>query len=134
MILDYSIWRALADREAVHMGRMLAEEAMKGYISTTRATTVAKAFAKDGGWVYVSLVRGGFHVPEKGKTDWTKIFGEQELAFPGTIEWRDIFGFRQVSPSGGKRFVGPIYLRKGFETKNCTAFRQVHDLLSGKPQ
>jgi hypothetical protein len=132
LLLDYSIWRALVDREALHMGRMLAEEAIKGYISTTRCVTVAKAFAKANGWVYLTLVRGGFHVPAKKSTTWTQIFGEQELAFPGTVEWRYVFAFRQVGPKG--KFVGPIYFRNGFEGKNCSAFRQAHDLLSGKVQ
>ena len=132
LLLDYSIWRALADREALHMGRMLAEEALKGYISTTRCVTVAKAFAKANGWVYLTLVRGGFHVPAKKATAWTEIFGEQELAFPGKIDWRYIFAFRQVGPK--TKFVGPIYFRKGFDTKNCSAFMQAHDLLSGKVQ
>jgi len=134
LLLDYSIWRAIVDQEALHMGRMLAEEAIKGYISTTRCVTVAKAFAKENGWVYLTLVRGGFNVPAKGATEWTKIFGEQELAFPGKVDWKDIFAFRQIGPKSSRKFVGPIYFRNGFESKNCTAFRQAHDLLSGKVQ
>ena len=142
LLLDYSIWRAIVDQEALHMGRMLAEEALKGYISTTRSVKTAKAFAKKDGWVYLALIRGGFHVPAKGATAWTKIFGEQELAFPGKVDWRDIFAFRQVGNRPGANnkgklrnvFVGPIYFRSGFEGKNCSAFRQAHDLLSGKVQ
>ena len=81
LFLEYSIWRAIIKSEELHLGRMLANEGLKGYISTTKAVTVAKAFAGRG-WVYCLLVRGGYLVPPKGKAEWTKLFGEQEVAFP----------------------------------------------------
>jgi hypothetical protein len=80
VMMSFSIWRALADSEALHAGRMVASEALKGHISTTRAVSVAKHFAKAGGWVYMVLVQGGFLLPAKGKHVWTQIFGEQEIA------------------------------------------------------
>ena len=129
-MLMFSIWRALVDAESLHVGRMVAFEAMKGYISTTKCTSVAKFFAGEGAWVYLLLVAGGFVLPEKGKHTWTPAFGEQEIAMPGKIPWNNVFGFRQVGPNA--RFVGPIYFRHGFS--NNVSFRAAHDLLSGKSQ
>jgi hypothetical protein len=129
---QYFVWRALVDNEAYHAGRMLACEALKGYISTSRAVPVARHFAKNNGWVYLTRVRGGFLIPDKGTTEWTKIFGEQEIALPAALKWSDIFGFRQVD--NGRYLAGPVYLRRGFEAKNAGAFGQSFELLSGKPQ
>lgn len=133
VMLNFSIWKAVCEQESLHVGRMLANEALKGYISTTRAVPVAKAFAKTNGWVYVTLVKGGFVVPEKGKNVWTAIFGEQEIALPVPLPWTDIVGFRGIGPVQQK-FVGPIYFRKDFDSQDSTAFQKVHDLLSGKVQ
>jgi hypothetical protein len=134
VLLNFSIWKALTDQEAFHVGRMLANEALKGYISTTKAITVAKGFAKSGGWVFLTLVRGGFEIPDQRKHIWTAIFGEQEIALPSGLAWADIYGFRQVSPKGPKKFVGPIYFRKGFAVSNPIAFQKAHDLFSGQIQ
>jgi hypothetical protein len=146
LLRHYSTWRIIADNESYHAGRMLALEALKGYTSTSRSLVVAKGFANAGGWVYVTLVRGGFLIPDKGKHEWTKIYGEQEIALPGGLAWGEIFGFRQVGrgqTSGkdavgnaavGRILSGPIYLRKAFEWRNATAFKECFELLSGKKQ
>jgi hypothetical protein len=101
VLVNYFAWRSMTNYEAFHLGRMLADETLKGYISTTRAVTVARKFAKANGWVYLTRVRGGFLVPDKGTgtgvlKEWVKKFGEQEVALPGTLKWKDVFGFRQV--------------------------------------
>lgn len=131
---NYFVWRQVVSNEAYHAGRMLATEALKGYISTTRAATVAKGFARGNGWVYVTLVRGGFLIPDQRTTEWTKAFGEQEIALPAPVAWNEVFGFRHVAPGKGGLFDGPVYLRKGFEARNAKAFEEAHLLLSGKKQ
>ena len=132
VMMSFSIWRALADSEALHAGRMVASEALKGHISTTRAVSVAKHFAKAGGWVYMVLVQGGFLLPAKGKHVWTQIFGEQEIAMPVLIPWSNVFAFRQVQPQGMNKFAGPLYYRRGFDKQNPDVFKASYDLLSGK--
>lgn len=126
----FTTWRAMVDSEALHAGRMVAFEAIKGYISTTRAMSVAKGFAFTG-WVYMTLVHGGFVLPAKQAHVWTPIFGEQEIAMPVPIPWANIFAFRQATNT---RFVGPIYFRKGFDVSHAGPFREAFDLFSGKSQ
>src|SRR5581483_6990324 len=99
------------------------------------ATTVAKGFAADSGWVYVTLVQGGFLVPDKGKHVWTSVFGEQEIALPAPIPWSNVFGFRKVARlPGGVKFVGPVYLRRRLQAKNAKIHTECYELLSGKVQ
>jgi hypothetical protein len=130
VLRNFVVWRMLVETESYHVGRMLACEALKGYTSTTRAVTIAKHFG-NGGYVYLTLVRGGYLVPDRNKHEWTTIFGEQEVAFPGSVPWADVFAFRHVK---NKMFAGPIYIRKGFDARNLQAFRQCYDLMSGKVQ
>lgn len=135
LMFNYAVWRELAKAESIHMGRMLANEALKSYISTTRCTAVAKGFAKTNGWVFVTLVNGGFLVPKKGRHAWTATFGEQEIAYPGALPWNQIMGFRQVTAVNPLNFTGPMFLRKGFESKSTEkAFEKCFKALSGKKQ
>lgn len=136
VLQNFVVWQSLVQNETYHLGRMLADEALKGYTSTTRATGVAKGFAGIGGWVYLTLVQGGYLVPEKGRHAWTAIFGEQEVALPASIPWANVFGFRRVAKGadGGKKFAGPIYFRKGFAARNADAFHESYQLFSGKVQ
>ena len=133
LLMEYSTWRRIAKREEFHLGRMLANELLKGYISTTRAVTVAKGYvAKGGGWVYCLLVKGGYRVPQQLEHEWTQIYGEEEIAFPGSVSWEDVWGFRQVNNKG--KFEGPVTLRRGFHENDPHAAQQVLELLSGKRQ
>lgn len=132
LFMEYSTWRAIMKAEEMHLGRMLANEALKGYTSTTRAVTVAKGFAKTGGWVYCLLVRGGYLVPAKDAIEWTKLFGEQEVAFPGSIAWENVIACRKVG--AGVKFEGPILLRTKFSKIDVGAAKQIYELLSGKVQ
>lgn len=126
----YEMWRGQVAAESMHAGRMVAKEDLKGFVSTTKATTVAKGFAKANGYVYVTLVRTGFHIPSQGAHDWTQLFGEEEIASPYAIPWSDIFGFRKVGPT--PYFEGPVYLRSGFEKLDSSAFEKCYRALSGK--
>lgn len=137
-VWHYGIWRMLVEQEQFHLGRMLAEEALKGFISTTRAVTVAKGYASNSttaGWVYVTRVDGGYVVPDQARHQWTTIFGEQEIAMPGSVPWENVMGFRQVAMGGfANKFTGPIYLRDGFVGAEPEAAEKVYKLLSGKRQ
>jgi hypothetical protein len=126
----YEMWRGQVAAESLHVGRMVANETLKGYVSTTRAPTVAKGFAKNGGHVYVLRVRCGFLVPPKGAHPWTQIFGEEEIASPRAIEWDDVVGFRAVGP--GNLFTGPVMLRMGLMGQDSNAFDKALRALSGK--
>jgi hypothetical protein len=128
---EYSTWRALLKEEELHLGRMVAKEALKGYISSTKSTTVAKGYAGDDGWVYCVLVRGGYLVPAQGKIQWTSIFGEQGIAFPGSIPWSDVYGFRKVNQN---KFTGSIWLRSGSGWMDDKTKEKIYKLLSGKVQ
>jgi hypothetical protein len=129
-LLFYTVWRAIVKREEMHVGRMLADEALKAYISTTRALTVAKGFANNG-WVYCLAVLGGFVVPRKGESQWTSIFGEQEVASPRPIRWTGVAAARRVQD---KMFVGDLYVRRGFDNIDPGPFETIFKLMSGKKQ
>ena len=131
LFIEYSLWRALLKGEEMHLGRMLANELLKGYISTTKAISVAKGYAGADGWVYCVLVREGYEVPKKGGTQWTEIFGEQEIAFPGSIPWNDVYAFRKVD---NLKFSGPVMLRAGSGYWSQDVTVRVYNLLSGKAQ
>jgi hypothetical protein len=134
-LLFYSAWRAVVKTEQFHLGRMLAEEALKSYISTTKAVSVAKSFAcknkKEPGWVYCVAVLGGFVVPAKGKMQWTHIYGEQEIAVPGRILWNAVAAARAVR---NDMFEGDIFIRNDFDKIDPKPFEQIYKLLSGKKQ
>lgn len=130
----YGIWRALAEQEAMHLGRMVANEDLKGYTSTTRAVTVAKGYARSGGWVYLLSVDGGYVLPKMNAHDWTKIFSEQEVAMPGPVPWEKVQGFRQITDDNPLMFTGPIYLRDTFDKVEPDAASETFMLLSGRAQ
>lgn len=134
----YHEWKMLMDLEIYHLGRMLANETLKGYVSTTKAVTVAKGFsiAKEKiteGWVYCLRVEGGIDVPAKGTHPWTHLFGEQEIAYPGSIAWEDVVACRKVDKATGK-FVGSILMRKSFDELEPETAEEILELLGGKDQ
>jgi hypothetical protein len=95
VFVRYEFWRSLMQQQEMHLGRMIAEEFLKGYISTSRSTRVAKGYAKTTGWVYVLYVKGAFKIGALGSHDWA-VFGEQELAMPAAVPWHQVYGFRAV--------------------------------------
>ena len=128
---EYEIWRAIEAIEELHTGRMVADQFLKAYTSTSRDVLVAKGFAGDEGWVYVVYVEGGMVIPEHNRHEWTHIFNEQEIAYPGRLPWANIYGFRKKD---GVMFARtePVLLRKGFQQKAPEAFKQCYAFLSGK--
>ena len=136
---QYQIWRGLLQAEEAHLGRMLAQELFKGYISATKAVQVAKGYAaqyasdSSPGWVYCLRIIGGFQIPAQKAHEWTALFGEAEIAFLGSIPWGEIYGFRAVEKAS-KKFTGPVYLRSGFFSLDKDAAETAYKLLSGKKQ
>jgi|GEM_PF-2124524 len=125
----YFSWRAMVETESHHIGRMTASEILKNYISTSKDIGKAKQFAKEGGWVFVTRVRGGFHLSSDHLWGQTFIQSEQEIALPGGLEWSEVFGFRQQK-SGF--LAGPLYMRKGFREANPAAYDKVFQFMSNK--
>lgn len=128
----YAMWRSQIANESMHLGRMIAQEDMKGYISTSRAVQVAKGFARDNGTVYVMHVNGGFLIPSAGTHAWSTLFEEQEIASPFAITWNDVVGYRRLD--AGRRFSGPVYLRPDLAARDPGAFFHILELMSGRPQ
>lgn len=126
----YCLWRGLAARESMHIGRMVAKEDMKGYVSTTRAVPVAKGFAGAHGHVYCCLIPSGFNTPTT-KEGWFAVFGEQEIAVPVPVPATNIMGYRAME---GKKFTGSVFFRTGFDRLDNLAFQKCYLLLSGHKQ
>ena len=126
-----SIWRAIEAIEELHTGRMVADQFLKAYTSTSRDVLVGKGFARDEGWVYVVYVEGGMVIPEHNRHEWTHIFNEQEIAYPARMLWANVYGFRKKD---GVMFARtqPVLLRKEFQQKAPEPFKQCYAFLSGK--
>ncbi|MBS1832321.1 MAG: hypothetical protein JST65_06400 [Acidobacteria bacterium] len=134
VVKAYFIWRALVEHEAFHIPRMVVNEALKGYISTSRAMSVAYEFSlRKNGWVYLTRVRGGFLIPTAIEADWVGNYEREcELAYPGHLPWVEIFAFRKTRPPGGgpkkrgdSKFHGPLYVRNGFRETYPEAYQKV---------
>lgn len=125
----YAMWRGQVKSEEMHAGRMVAQQDLKGYISTTRAVSVAKGFAGANGVVYAVRVRAGFLIPSRGKHEWTHLFGEEEIACPSSITWDDVVGYRKLA---AMKFDGPVYIRPSLFSADPSAFEKIHRGLSGK--
>lgn len=87
------------------------------FVSTTKSVRIAKNDA-DNGFVYVTLVEGGFEIP-----------GRQEVAVLGGIPWEDVMAYRQVA--NGK-FVGDLYVREKFQEFDPDAYKQIVASLNGR--
>jgi hypothetical protein len=128
----YECWRAMMQQEALHLGRMIASEFLKGFISTSRSTKISKSFAKASGWVYVLEVNGAFLLLGKSSDHHWQVFDEQELAVPDEVPWDSVEGFRQVGAD--LKFKGPIYLRNFGVDGEARLPEPLFELLSGKKQ
>jgi hypothetical protein len=133
VVRAYFIWRALVEHEALNIPRMVVNEALKGYISTSRSVSVAYEFSmRKNGWVYLTRVKGGYLIPTAAEADWVGSYEREfELAHPGQLPWTEIFGFRKTrrpgdpSKAGDPKFVGPLYLRNGFRETYPAAYEKV---------
>ena len=129
LLADMMAWRKIVEGEAFHLGRMTVDEALKGYISTSKSFHWAFYFATRrcanmDGWMYITRVRGGFIVPMKGSKWGT---GEQEIAQWGPIKAEDILGFRKLNLMQGG--VGPIWIRPTFRKTDPHAYKRIFKML-----
>jgi hypothetical protein len=138
LFIDYMMWRQITEREAGHLGRMVDNECLKGYVSTTPKYGTAFSFAqkKTGqGWIYITKVYGGFVIPEDKTTLWGS--EEMEIAQYGPIPADRIVGFVRVGQGDlfGEKFPkleGPIYFRPSFRAEEPEAFNYLFNELSAK--
>jgi hypothetical protein len=130
-IVDYMMWRKMTEKEAVHLGRMVENECLKGYMSTARSIDVSLFFATGyhakPGWLYLTVVHGGFVVPFGQQHYWGS--EEAEIAQWGPIPQERIVGFVHVEPHGIPD--GPIFMRRSFRTGEPQAFEQTFKIMSG---
>lgn len=131
VLIDYMMWRKILEREAMHLGRMVENECLKGYISTARAIDTSIAFATGfhakPGWLYLTIVQGGFIVPFGKKQHWGT--EEAEIAQWGGIPKERIVGFVHTGKFAPE---GPIFIRKSFRKNEPEAFKKMFNIMSGK--
>jgi hypothetical protein len=130
MLVDYMMWRKITEKEAVHLGRMVENECLKGYISTARSIDTSICFGtnytKKPGWLYLTVIHGGFVVPWGHKENWGS--EEAEIAQWGAVPAEQIVGFRhldQYNPDG------PIFIRHSFRKSEPEAFEYMFNVMSG---
>ncbi len=139
VLADYLMWRAIMGSEAMHAGRMIANEFLKAYISTSRSLKTARYFAhlykgtRMEAWFYITRVRGGFYYPARVQGEDTKFTTiEQEVAQLGSITPENIVGFRKsLLMEGNWAGNGPIYVRREFRKSDPVAFTKAFNMLSG---
>jgi hypothetical protein len=138
VFVEYEIWRAILGSEKFHIGRMVADEFLRGYISTSRDVRKARSFAtatSTDGYkppiyaVYAVHSEGGFLLPPSaqhvhGTTD------EAEIAHPGSIPWSKVMAFRtgmNINWDDDRTFYksGVIFVRKGFLQADPRGYAQV---------
>lgn len=130
LLVDYMMWRKITEREAVHLGRMVENECLKGYISTARAIDTSIAFGtaynSKPGWLYLTVVHGGFIVPWGSKSNWGS--EEAEIAQWGSIPGERIVGFVHLD-----RFKpdSAIFIRRSFRKSEPKAFQHMYNVMSG---
>ena len=131
LLVDYLMWRKITEREAVHLGRMVENECLKGYISTARAIDTSigfgTAYNSKPGWIYLVVVHGGFVVPWGAKNNWGS--EEAEIAQWGSIPSERIVGFMHLD-----RFKpdSAIFVRRSFRKNEPKAFEEMFNVMSGK--
>ena len=140
LIVDYMMWKKITEREKVHLGRMVENECLKGYISTAKSIDTSLSFATRSGdnfgvragWLYLTVVHAGFMVPDGAQYHWGS--EEAEIAQWGPIPAAQIVGFVHVEPILGVtgKPDGPIYIRRSFRTSEPAAFEQMFKVMSGK--
>lgn len=142
VFVEYEVWREILKGEELHLGRMVANEFLKGYVSTSRrvenAAFFASAHSADGqkgkiSCVYALHTEGGFLLPRLGTNPHGT--GEAEIAHPGTLAWTKVKAFRLLSPGSmedsrtwrTKEYVAQdrIFVRKGFFAEDPEGARQV---------
>jgi hypothetical protein len=139
VFVEYEIWRAILKNEELHIGRMVADEFLKGYISTSRDVTIARSFvgnaSPDGtrgqlSAVYALHSEGGFLLPPRTQHAHGTTGTEAEVAHPGSLPWTKVVGFRTfltIDLNDDRTFQATkmLFMRKGFQARDKVGFEQV---------
>ncbi len=150
VFVEYEIWRAILDSEKFHIGRMVASEFLRGFVSTSRDIRVSLSFTTGGSvgrlqgdqWIYAVHTEGGFLLPAEG-THVHASSGEAEVAHPGSLPWHKVVAFRYSIPRNfGDTAKGLkmdtrtfytsdlVFFRRGFQDREPAAFRQIYAAMS----
>lgn len=142
--VEYEIWRAILDSEKMHIGRMAADEFLKGYVSTTRDPRRSTKFAADraeqqgliNSWLYAVHTEGGFLLPGNHSANVHRgIAVESEIAHPGVLDWNHVVGAARYAfvdmddASTYSRQAYVVYIRHGLRN-NRAAFDAIYAALS----
>jgi hypothetical protein len=131
LLIDYLMWRKICEREAVHLGRMVENECLKGYISTSRSVdtgiTFGTGYNKKPGWLYVTVIHSAFVVPWGQQQFWGS--EEAEVAQWGAVPSERIVGFMKLDQYGPAP--GPIFFRRSFRKEENAAFEYMFNVMSG---
>jgi hypothetical protein len=132
LLIDYLMWRQLCDSEAMHLGRMVKDECLKSFISTSTSIDTAIYFGTRyntvPGYVYVTLVHNGFVIPMEAQHHWVN--KESEIAQFGPIPAERIVGFFRVDQWGNQN--SPIFVRRSFRKREPEAFKKIFQIMSGR--
>ncbi len=136
LLIEYTAWRRIVSSESAHLGRMVENECLKGYISCSKSIDSSLAFATNTynrpGWLYLVIVHGGFIVPFKASPKFKAVWntGEAEIAQWGAIPAERIVGFTHVQQIAKPD--GPIFIRKSFRKNDPKAFEIMFNVMSGR--
>jgi hypothetical protein len=130
LLNEYMVWFSFVSKESAHLARMVDYEFEKGWTSTSKSLTRSMTFVSFGGtpgWMYVTVVHGGFVVPY-GRDVWESL--EAEIAQFGPVRSDRIVGFVHFDPHKPD---SPIFMRKSFRKEEPKAFQAMYQALSGAP-
>ena len=131
LLNEYLVWFSLVNKESAHLARMVDFEFEKGWTSTSKSLTRSMTFVSFGGtpgWMYITVVHGGFVVPydARGESVWGS--AEAEIAKLGPVRADQIVGFVHFDPYSPD---SPIFMRKSFRKDEPKAFKAMYQALSG---
>lgn len=137
--VEYEIWRAILKGEEMHIGRMVQDEFLKGFISTTRDVKTAYGFMSGNS---ADLQRGpnsgiyalhsdiGFLLPPAAEHVHGTKGTEAEIAHPGPLPWSKVMAFRtyvtiDFNDDRTFRKTKVLFFRKGFRQADPNGFEEV---------
>jgi hypothetical protein len=132
LLFEYLVWLSITKKESAHLGRMVDNECLKGWISTAKCIDNSLNFAVmggTGGWLYILIVHSGYVVPFSARMDTVWGTPEAEIAQYGSVPADRIVGFTYFGGDRGPE--GPIFIRKSFRESEPKAFEFMFNALSG---
>lgn len=137
--VEYEIWRAILKGEEMHIGRMVQDEFLKGFISTSRDVKVGLHYMTAGSadlqsgpnaGLYVLHSELGFLLPPQAENVHGTKGTEAEIAHPGPLPWSKVMAFRthvKVDFNDDRTFrkTKVLFFRKGFRQVDPQGFEEV---------